>query len=59
MEREAKQQGEEKALYASRTHLSKRDRGVIDVKEELIARNHVMQHLKKKVPSTIEFVCMH
>nr|XP_011458546.1 PREDICTED: putative F-box/FBD/LRR-repeat protein At3g59240 [Fragaria vesca subsp. vesca] len=34
------------------------DRGTKMVREEVKARKHAMEHLKQKVPSTIEFVCL-
>ncbi|CAL9003708.1 unnamed protein product [Prunus brigantina] len=34
------------------------DKRVEEVKEEVFAKYHAMQHIKNKVPSTIEFVCL-
>ncbi|KAI5326754.1 PREDICTED: F-box/LRR-repeat [Prunus dulcis] len=34
------------------------DKRVEEVKEEVFAKYHAMQHIKNKVPSTIEFVCI-
>ncbi|KAK9928666.1 hypothetical protein M0R45_025790 [Rubus argutus] len=37
---------------------SEKDRGAEEVEKEKKAREHAVQHLKGKVPSTIEFVCL-
>lgn len=37
---------------------SEKDRGAEEVEKEVKAREHAVQHLKGKVPSTIEFVCL-
>lgn len=37
---------------------SEKDRAAEEVEEEVRAREHAVQHLKGKLPSTIEFVCL-
>lgn len=34
------------------------DKPIEEVEEEVQARTHAMEHLKEKVPSTIEFLCL-